>query len=100
MEIIASAFSSRLEKVLLPFDFLRFRWTKDFDEFVKVARCVKFHHESPSHFQGWNPRVWHSKRLLGRARDGFKHTPSVSKRSGHFILTSFAEDARLSNKCT
>ena len=72
MEIIASAFSSRLEKVLLRFDFLRFRWTNVFDEFVKVAGCVKFHQESASHFHGRNLRVWHSKRLFGRARDGFK----------------------------
>ena len=80
MEIIASAFSYRLEKVFLPFDFLRFRWMKDFDEFVKFAGRVKFRHELPSHFHGRNLRVWHSKTLFGRARDGFKHRRKQANR--------------------
>ena len=87
MEIIASAFLSCLKKVLVPFDFLQFCWAKDFDEFVKIAGCVKFHRESPSHFHGWNPRVWHLKRLFGRARDGFKHRRKQANRqffSGKF----------------
>ena len=89
MEIIASAFSSRLEKVFLPFDFLRFRWTKDFDEFVKFAGRVKFRHELPSHFHGRNLRVWHSKRLFGRARDGFKHRRKQANRQFFSGMFSF-----------
>ena len=89
MEIIASAFSSRLEKVLLRFDFLRFRWAKDFDEFVKVVGCVKFCRESSSQFQGWNPRVWHSERLFGRVRDGFKHRRKQANRQFFSGMFSF-----------
>ena len=84
MEIIASAFLSRLEKVLLWFDFLQFRWTNDFDKFVKFAGCVKFRRESVCCSHGWNLRGWHLKRLFGRARDGVKDGQKQANKRSFF----------------